>query len=87
MDDLDRGAIACDAVAASGNELLRKLRRLARRLNVSFELDPAGGKEGHGLIIFGAWRTILRSSRQKELTSGSLRGMLSDLGIDPKDLG
>jgi hypothetical protein len=67
--------------------LLRKLRRLARRLNVDFEFDPAGGKGGHGLIIFDGRRTILRSSRHKELPSGSLRGMLSDLDVDPKDLG
>jgi len=74
-------------VAVSGNELLRKLRRLARDRHVDFEFDPSGGKGGHGLIVFGGRRTILRSSRRKELPTGSLRGMLSDLGIDPKDLG
>jgi mRNA interferase HicA len=71
----------------NGNELLRKLRRLARRLNVEFAFDPTGGKGGHGYIVFGDRRTILRSSRHKEIPSGSLRGMLSDLGIDPRELG
>ena len=73
-------------MAVNGNELLRKLRRLARRWNVDFDFDASGGKGGHGLIVFGSRRTILRSSRHKEVPSGSLRGMLSDLGIHPKDL-
>ncbi len=71
----------------NGNELLRKLRRLARRRNVDFEFDPAGGKGGHGVIVFDGRRTILRSSRHKELPKGGLHGMLADLGIDPKELG
>jgi mRNA interferase HicA len=70
----------------TGNELLRKLRRLARRRGVQFKLDAAGGKGGHGLIVFDRRRTTLRSSRQKEIPTGALRGMLSDLGLAPKDL-
>jgi mRNA interferase HicA len=70
----------------TGNELLRKLRRLARRRGVQFEFDAAGGKGGHGFIAFGRRRTTLRSSRHKEVPSGALRGMLSELGLDPKDL-
>jgi hypothetical protein len=67
----------------NGNKLLRKPRRLARRRKTGFEFDPSG----HGLIVFGSRRTILWSSRHKDLPSGSLRGLLSDLAIDPKDLG
>jgi mRNA interferase HicA len=70
----------------TGNELLRKLRRLARRRGVQFEFDAAGGKGGHGLITFGHRRTTLRSSRHKEIPTGALRGMLSDLGLASKDL-
>jgi mRNA interferase HicA len=70
----------------TGNELLRKLRRLARRRGIQFEFDATGGKGGHGLISFGRRRTTLRSSRQKEVPTGALRGMLSDLGVEPKDL-
>jgi hypothetical protein len=77
----------CDARAVNGHELLRKLRRLARRRNIEFDFNPATGKGGHGLITFGDRRTLLRSSRHKEVPGGSLRGMLSDLGIDPRELG
>jgi mRNA interferase HicA len=70
----------------TGNELLRKLKRLARRRGVVFEFDSRAGKGGHGQIIFGDQMTALRSSRPKEIPSGTLRKMLSDLGIDPQDL-
>lgn len=70
----------------TGNELLRKLRRLARDRGVVFDFSPRAGKGGHGRIRFGDRRTVLRSARQKEIPSGSLRGMLADLGVDPQEL-
>jgi hypothetical protein len=66
----------------TGNELLR----LARRKGMAFAFDPRAGKGGHGQIIFGDQTITLRSSRPKEIPSGTLRKMLSDLGIDPQDL-
>jgi hypothetical protein len=68
----------------TGNELLLKLRRLARRRGVRFGFDPTGGKGGHGVIAFGERGTTLRSSRQK--AEGTLRAMLSQLGVHPRDL-
>jgi hypothetical protein len=70
----------------TGNELLRKLSLLARRKGMVFEFNARTGKGGHARIRFGSRRTLLRSARQKEIPSGSLRGMLSDLGIDPREL-
>jgi hypothetical protein len=70
----------------SGNKLLRKLRRLADRQGAYFTFDPSGGKGGHGTIKFGERETTLRSSRQKEIPRGTLRKMLSQLGITPQDL-
>jgi mRNA interferase HicA len=70
----------------TGNELLRKLKRFARTKGIAFEFDPRAGKGGHGQIILGDHQTALRSSRSKEIPSGTLRKMLSDLGIDPQDL-
>jgi mRNA interferase HicA len=70
----------------TGNELLRKLRRLARRRGLRFGFDPSGGKGGHGMITFGERGITLRSSRQKEIPNGTLRAMLSQLGIHPRDL-
>jgi mRNA interferase HicA len=70
----------------TGNELLRKLRRLAKRRGVGFAFNPTGGKGGHGVITFGERGTTLRSSRQKEIPGGTLRSMLSQLGVHPRDL-
>jgi hypothetical protein len=70
----------------SGNELLRKLRKLAGRRGLYFAFDATAGKGGHGVITFGDRETILRSSRHKEIPRGTLRAMLSQLGIDPRDL-
>ena len=84
--DLDAALIARHPSGVTGNELLRKLRRLAKRRGVQFEFNAAGGKGGHGLIVFGHRRTTVRSSRHKEIPTGALRGMLSDLGLAPRDL-
>ena len=70
----------------TGNELLRKLRDLARRRGVVFAFSSTGGKGGHGVITFGDRSTTLRSSRQKEIPDGTLHAMLSQLGIRLRDL-
>jgi mRNA interferase HicA len=70
----------------TGNELLRKLRRLARRRGVVFEFDPRPRRGGHGEIRFGDAVTTLRSSRPKEIPSGTLRAMLAQIGVDPSEL-
>jgi mRNA interferase HicA len=70
----------------TGNELLRRLRRLAKRRGIRFDFDSTGGKGGHGVIWLGNRRTTLRSSRPKEIPEGTLRAMLSQLGVDSRDL-
>jgi hypothetical protein len=70
----------------TGNVLLRKLCRLAKRRGMRFGFDPTGGKGGHGVITFGERATTLRLSRQKEIPEGTLRAMLSQLGVHPRDL-
>jgi len=53
---------------------------------VYFAFDATSGKGGHGAIKFGERETTLRSARHKEIPRGTLRAMLSQLGIDPRDL-
>jgi hypothetical protein len=69
-----------------GNELLGRLCRLAERRGIRFDFDPTGGKGGHGVIWLGNRRTTLRSSRPKEIPGGTLRAMLSQLGVRSRDL-
>jgi len=70
----------------TGNELLRKLKRFARKSKMVFEFDPSAGKGGHGEIRLGDRYIMLRSARQKEIPKGTLRAMLSQLGVDPRDV-
>ncbi|HET6520869.1 MAG TPA: type II toxin-antitoxin system HicA family toxin [Geminicoccaceae bacterium] len=74
-----------DDAGVTGNELLRRLRRLARRRGVPFRHVAGRGKGSHGRIYFGDRLTTLQDPR-RELPKGTLRGMLDDLGIDFKDL-
>ena len=76
----------CDHPRVTGNELLRKLKRLARRKGVIFAFDPRPRRGGHGEIRFGDAITTLRSSRPKEIPSGTLRAMLAQIGVDPREL-
>jgi hypothetical protein len=83
---LDAGGVDCNPCLVTGNELLRRLRQLAMDRGVRFNFDPTGGKGGHGVIWLGNRRTTLRSSRPKEIPQGTLRAMLSQLGVHPREL-
>ena len=69
----------------TGHELLRKLRRVARRRGVALHYEPRRGKGSHGTLLLGGRRTVLKDPR-KEIGRGLLRSMLADLGIDPDEL-
>jgi mRNA interferase HicA len=69
----------------TGNELLRRLRKLGRERGVPVRLDEIKGKGSHAVLYYGSQRTILKD-RRKELGSGLLRAMMRQLGLDPRDL-
>lgn len=69
----------------TGNELIRRLRQLARERGIMFEYDPRPGKGSHGRILFGDQLTTLKDPRA-EIGKGLLRKMLRDLRVDPDEL-
>jgi mRNA interferase HicA len=69
----------------TGNELLRRLRRLGRQRGVEVRLDELKGKGSHAALYYGARRTTLKD-RRKEIGPGLLRVMLRQLGLSPRDL-
>lgn len=69
----------------TGNESLRRLRKLGREQGVSVRLDEIRGKGGHAVLYYGPHRAILKD-RRKERGAGLLRTMLRQLGLDPRDL-
>ncbi|MXZ47548.1 MAG: type II toxin-antitoxin system HicA family toxin [Chloroflexi bacterium] len=64
-------------------ELVRRLRRYARRREVNFEYSSRRGKGSHGRIRLGEyWTTVPRG----EIPTGTLAAMLRDLRVDRRDL-
>lgn len=68
-----------------GADLLRHLRRLARRRGWTFAWHPGLGKGSHGkLFINGRQTTVCDPKR--ELATGTLHAMLRQLDISIADL-
>ena len=68
-----------------GGELLRLLRRLARSRGWTFDWRPDLGKGSHGRLLMNGRRTIIPDLKA-ELKTGTLHGILKDLGVDRSDL-
>lgn len=73
-----------DSRSVTGRELLRRLRRLARQRGVVFAVDASRGKGDHVTIWLGPRFTILGD--RGELKTGTLHGMLKQLGLRLNDL-
>ncbi len=69
----------------NGNELLKKLRRLGKANGVAVRYDGKPGKGSHGRVFYGAAYTTIKDLK-KEIGTGLLNKMLSDLGLDKDDL-
>jgi len=69
----------------NGNELLRRLGRLAKARRVEVTLDRRQGKGSHATLRFTGRKTTLKDLK-KEIGPGLLRAMLNDIGLTPRDL-
>lgn len=63
-------------------DLIRALRKYARKRDLRFELDTKRGKGAHYLVTVGDRRTTLQSNMSAHI----IRLALKQLGIDPEDL-
>ena len=68
----------------NGNELIRKIRRLARQQGVLVVHEKAKGKGSHGRLYYGSRFTTIKDPR-KEIGTGLRDKILRDLGIDKDD--
>jgi mRNA interferase HicA len=68
-----------------GNELVRRLRRLARERGVAFELIAERGKGSHVRLHFGDCMTTIPDPR-RELKKGLLHGVCRQLGVKVEEL-
>lgn len=69
----------------NGNELLKKLRRLAKQRGFRVWLEQGHGKGSHGMLHFGDSETMMKD-RKKEIGPGLLASMLADLGLSNDDI-
>lgn len=69
----------------TGHEFIRRIRRLGRQRGIKVEFVPERGKGSHGTLDFGARLTIVRNPKD-ELKTGTLHGMLAQLGLTRTDL-
>jgi len=68
----------------TGDELIRRPRRLGRQRGVEVRLDELKGKGSHAALYYGSRRTTLKD-RHKEIGAGLLRATLRQLGLTPRD--
>lgn len=69
----------------TGNEFIRRVRRLGRQRGLRVAFVPERGKGSHGTLYYGERLTIVRNPRD-ELKTGTLHAMLAQLGLSRADL-
>lgn len=69
----------------TGDEFMRRVRRLGRKRGVAVRFEPRAGKGSHGRLYYGD-RFATVKDRRREIRKGLLAAMLRQLGLDRKDL-
>ena len=68
------------------DELIRRLRRIAKERGVAFDVVANRGKGGHWTVQFGDTRLPVPQAHGGDLATGTLRSILRRFGIRRKDL-
>lgn len=68
-----------------GSEFVRRVRQLARKRGVFVDLQTERGKGSHSMLFYGNRRTVIRNLKD-EIKTGTLHGMLKQLGLSLDDL-
>jgi mRNA interferase HicA len=69
----------------NGNELLKRLRKLARQRGLQVRLVRERGNGSHATLYLDKRYTIMKD-RKKEIGPGLLAKMLRDLGLTKQDI-
>lgn len=68
-----------------GSEFIRRIERIGYERKLTVKYVPRRGKGSHGTLFLGTRFTIVRNSKD-ELKTGTLHGMLKQLGIQLSDI-
>lgn len=85
MSDHFHIGISGKHVVMTGNEFLKKLKKVAKKRGFQCKFENERGKGSHGTVYFGDKRAILKD-RKKELGPGLLSAMCAQLGISVDEL-
>ena len=69
----------------TGDEFVRRIRRLGRERGVAVRFDSRTGKGSHGRLYFGERFTTLKD-RRKGIGQGLLSAMLRQLGLSREEI-
>ena len=69
-----------DTILMTGNEFIRKIRKLGRKRGIEVKFVPERGKGSHGTLYYGDRLTIVRNPKD-ELKTGTLHAMLNQLDL------
>ncbi|HIG53202.1 MAG TPA: type II toxin-antitoxin system HicA family toxin [Candidatus Handelsmanbacteria bacterium] len=69
----------------TGNEFIRRVRRLGRKNGLHVEFAARRGKGSHGTLYYGDRFTIVPNPKD-DLKKGTLHAMLNQLGLTQRDL-
>ena len=69
----------------TGNEFIRKVKRLGKLRGTFVSLNASRGKGSHQTLYYGRAFTIVRNPKD-ELKIGTFHAMCKQLGIEPGDL-
>ena len=74
-----------DHISMNGNELLKKLRKVAREKGAKLKLIKSHGKGSHMTLHFGVKKTTMKDLK-KEIGAGLLNAMLDRIGLSRDDI-
>ncbi len=69
----------------TGNEFIRKVKKVGRERGVAVQFVARRGKGSHGTLFYGSRFTIVRTLKD-ELKTGTFHAMLAQLGLSSEDL-
>lgn len=69
------------------NEFIRKIRKLGRARGVRVNIRENEPKGGHVMLYYGDSRTqVARHGKGHEIPEGTLKAMLTQLGLTKRDI-
>ena len=69
----------------TGNEFIRKVKKLGRKNSVAVQFVARRGKGSHGTLFYGIRFTVVRNPKD-EFKTGTLHAMLAQLELRLEDL-